>query len=41
MRYIFLTVTAANPLQDLVLVLLVRVAEVPIPCSPVALAASA
>ena len=32
---------SANPLQDLVLVLLVRVAEVPIPRSPVALAALA
>ena len=41
MRYIFLIVMSANPLQDLVLVLLVRVAEVPIPRSPVALAALA
>ena len=41
MRYIFLTVMTANPLQDLVLVLLVCIAEVPIPRSLVALAASA
>ena len=39
MRYIFLIVMTANPLQDHVLVLLVRVAEVPIPRSPVAFAA--